>query len=132
MPSSVSVGSRSPRSFFIFSYSSAVRPCCRSVSGEIAEVVEEFMGKFYCRISQRGLVEILRGLAIGRFDWTMAEHAMQSPCFQVFICKLLITQERHSQRLATCPCNVLCFQHELCKSLKTALARYARIEFAPY
>src|SRR5579872_2655550 len=40
MPSSVSVGSRSPRSCLIFSYSSDVRPCCRRVSGENAEVKE--------------------------------------------------------------------------------------------
>src|SRR6266851_8865357 len=33
MPSSVSEGSRPPRSCLIFSYSSSVRPCCRSVSG---------------------------------------------------------------------------------------------------
>ena len=40
MPSSVRVGSRPPRSCLIFSYSSGVRPCCRRVSGEKAEVKE--------------------------------------------------------------------------------------------
>src|ERR1700691_4810771 len=50
MPSSVSVGSRCPRSCLIFSYSSAVRPCCRRVSREKAEVMEEVMGNLYCRI----------------------------------------------------------------------------------
>src|SRR5208282_5183584 len=44
MPSSVSVGSRPPRSCLIFSYSSGVRPCCRRVSGEKAEVKEVAMG----------------------------------------------------------------------------------------
>src|SRR6267378_2800133 len=50
MPSSVSVGSRSPRSCLIFSYSSEVRPCCRRISREKAGVVEVVMGKLYCRI----------------------------------------------------------------------------------
>src|SRR5580692_1821760 len=43
MPSSVMVGSRPPRGCLIFSYSSSVRPCCRSVSGENAEVKEVAM-----------------------------------------------------------------------------------------
>src|SRR5579859_1864598 len=43
MPSSVSVGPRPPRSCLIFSYSSGVRPCCRMVSGENAEVREVSM-----------------------------------------------------------------------------------------
>src|SRR5271155_1123848 len=55
MPSSVSVGSRSPRSFLIFSYSSAVKPCCRRVSAEKAEVREVVMGKLYCRTSEAAL-----------------------------------------------------------------------------
>src|SRR5205814_9798139 len=51
MPSSVSVGSRPPSSFLIFSYSSGVSPCCRIVSGEMAGVKEVGMGRnFYCRI----------------------------------------------------------------------------------
>src|ERR1700688_4853196 len=58
MPSSVSVGSRSPRSCLIFSYSSKVRPCCRSISGEKAEVMEAVMGKLYCRIWQGGWVGV--------------------------------------------------------------------------
>src|ERR1700688_4301828 len=58
MPSSVSVGSRSPRSCLIFSYSSKVRPCCRSISGEKAEVMEVVMGKLYCRIWQGGWVGV--------------------------------------------------------------------------
>src|ERR1700722_4003426 len=45
MPSSVIVGSRSPRSCLIFSYSSAVRPCCRRVSGGKAEVKKVAMGR---------------------------------------------------------------------------------------
>src|SRR5579859_4925125 len=45
MPSSVSVGSRPPRSCLIFSYSSGVRPCWRSISGEKAEVKEVAMGR---------------------------------------------------------------------------------------
>src|ERR1700690_3031532 len=45
MPSSVIVGSRPPRSCFIFSYSSRVRPCCRMVSGGKAEVKEVAMGR---------------------------------------------------------------------------------------
>src|SRR5580692_10414664 len=44
MPSSVRVGSRPPRSCLIFSYSSEVKPCCRRVSGEKAEVKEVAMG----------------------------------------------------------------------------------------
>src|SRR5580704_6891367 len=50
IPSSVSVGSRLPRSCLIFSYSSGVRPCCWRVSGEKAGVKEVAMGYFYCRI----------------------------------------------------------------------------------
>src|SRR5277367_2133042 len=50
MPSSVRVGSRSPRSFLIFSYSSEVSPCCRRSSGEMAGVMEVVMGSLYCRI----------------------------------------------------------------------------------
>src|SRR6058998_3585368 len=58
MPSSVSVGSRPPRSCLIFSYSSAVRPCCRMVSGEKAELVGFGMERsFYCRISRRSRVD---------------------------------------------------------------------------
>src|SRR3984957_7401974 len=49
MPSSVSVGSRFPSSCLIFSYSSDVRPCCRSTSGEKEEVIAVVMGSFYCR-----------------------------------------------------------------------------------
>src|ERR1700752_3898496 len=52
MPSSVRLGSRPPRSFFIFSYSSEVSPCCRRVSGVIGEVRVFMEGKIYCRISQ--------------------------------------------------------------------------------
>src|SRR5580765_5873536 len=54
MPSSVSVGSRPPRSCLIFSYSSSVRPCCRMVSGEKAEVKEVGMESLYCRILECG------------------------------------------------------------------------------
>src|ERR1700722_2675701 len=43
MPSSVRVGSRPPRSCLILSYSSEVKPCCRRVSGEKAEVKEVAM-----------------------------------------------------------------------------------------
>src|ERR1051325_2203350 len=54
MPSSVSVGSRPPRSCLIFSYSSGVSPCCRIVSGGKAAVKEVGMGRsFYCRILKR-------------------------------------------------------------------------------
>src|SRR6202040_3104303 len=49
MPSSVSVGSLPPRSCLIFLYSSAVMPCCRRVSGEMAGVMEVAMGNLYCR-----------------------------------------------------------------------------------
>jgi len=42
----VKVGSRPPRSCLIFSYSSGVRPCCRRVSGEKAEVKEVAMKVF--------------------------------------------------------------------------------------
>src|SRR5580698_5909140 len=56
MPSSVSVGSRSPRSCLIFSYSSGVRPCCRRISGVGAEVKAVGMRNFYCRILGRGWV----------------------------------------------------------------------------
>src|SRR5438046_541843 len=45
MPSSVSVGSRPPRSFLIFSNSSGVRPCSRMSCGVRATEGEEFIGE---------------------------------------------------------------------------------------
>src|SRR5580692_3294096 len=50
MPSSVMVGSRPPRSCLIFSYSSGVRPCSRTISGVMARVVTVVMRRYYCRI----------------------------------------------------------------------------------
>src|SRR5580704_5025823 len=67
MPSSVSVGSRCPSNRLIFSYSSEVRPCCRSVSGEKAEVMDVVMGKLYCRIKWGGWV----GVTIAILDRTL-------------------------------------------------------------
>src|SRR5215469_17591059 len=60
MPSSVMVGSRPPRSCLIFSYSSSVRPCCRIVSGEKAEVKEVGMEELYCRILGCNRYRVLR------------------------------------------------------------------------
>src|SRR6202050_2258140 len=50
MPSSVRVGSRCPRSCLILSYSSGVRPCCRRISSEKAEVMVVVIERLYCRI----------------------------------------------------------------------------------
>src|SRR5271170_3615007 len=57
MPSSVMVGSRPPRSCLIFSYSSGVRPCSRTISGVMARVEAVVIGKYYCRILGRGWVD---------------------------------------------------------------------------
>src|ERR1700689_4060113 len=65
MPMSASVGSRPPSNFLIFSYSSEVRPCCRRVSGEKAEVMEVVMGKFYCRIKRAGWVGATIAIFVG-------------------------------------------------------------------
>src|SRR5215469_2551035 len=52
MPSSVKDGSRPPKSDWMRSYSSLVRPWSRSISGVIAGVARVvIVGKFYCRIS---------------------------------------------------------------------------------
>src|SRR5438034_1396625 len=44
MPSSVMVGSRPPRSFLTFSYSSGVRPCSCTTSGVMARVDDRVIG----------------------------------------------------------------------------------------
>src|SRR5712692_9473180 len=59
MPSSVSVGSRPPRSCLIFAYSSGVKPCSWTSSEVMTGVADRLIVGLedYCRISGRGRVE---------------------------------------------------------------------------
>src|SRR5580700_6026499 len=65
IPSSVMVGSRPPRSCLIFSYSSGVRPCSRTISGVMASVEAVVMRKYYCRIWNETRGRTLSGLHSG-------------------------------------------------------------------
>src|SRR5580700_4746155 len=103
MPSSVIVGSRSPRSFLIFSYSSEVRPCCRRISGAKAGVMEVVMGKFYCSKSPVvGLGSLAKSLAPS-FLAGDQRHTANRPAFSMTYLQAIEYLRSARRTAARCP-----------------------------